>query len=114
MRRIAVVVLSVLATTLGMTAGAEGAVLIVGATGVGASVQINPPGVRSLCFRSSPYCVYRFRTGSTVTLAATSSDPAGAFVGWQRACTGAAPTCTVVMDAAAKVVIARFTPVRVF
>jgi hypothetical protein len=111
MRRIAVVVLSVLAITLGITAGADAAVLRVSATGVGADVQINPAGLLQRCTYS--YCVYRFATGSTVTLAATSSDPAGAFAGWRGACTGAAPTCTVVM-AVGKTVVARFTPVRVF
>jgi hypothetical protein len=111
MGRIAVVVLSVLAATLGITAGAQAAVLRVAATGVGAGAQINPPGVLRGC--TSSYCVYRFRTGSSVTLAAASSDPAGAFVGWQGGCTGAAPRCTVVIDAG-KTVLARFTPVRVF
>jgi len=111
MGRIAVVALSVLATSLGMTAAADAAILRVYATGVGASVQMNPTGQRLSCSYSS--CDYRFLTGSTVSLTATSSDPAGAFVGWQGACTGAAPTCAVVMDAG-KTVVARFTPVRVF
>lgn len=86
MGRIAVVVLSVLAITLGITAGADAAVLRVAATGVGADVQIKPAGLLQRCTYSS--CVYRFATGSTVTLAASSSDPAGGFVGWRGACRG--------------------------
>jgi hypothetical protein len=111
MRRSAVVVLSVLATVLGPTASADAALLRVTATGVGASVQINPTGVLRFCTFFS--CGYSFRAGSTVTLAATSSDPAGAFAGWVGACMGTAPTCTVAMDANKKV-FARFTPVRLF
>ena len=80
MGRIAVVVLSVLATALGMTAGADAAALREAATGVGAGVQINPTGVRQFCTYSD--CVYSFTTGSTVTLAAIA--PAGR-VDWPSA-----------------------------
>src|ERR1044071_228880 len=111
MRQIAVLVLSVLATGLGMTSGAEAAVLRVAATGVGADVQLNPPGTLLRCIHS--YCDYRYATGSTVTLIAASSDPTGAFVRWRGACTDVMTTCTVAM-AAGKTVAARFTPVRVF
>jgi hypothetical protein len=92
-------------------AGADAAVLRVAATGVGASVQINPTGDFRFCTFFS--CGYAFRTGSTVTLTATSSDPAGTFAGWQGACTGTAPTCTVTMNADRRVA-SRFTPIRLF
>lgn len=111
MRRVAAVVLSVLATALGGTEGANAAVLRVAASGVGASVQIKRTG--DLRFCNFTYCGYRFRAGSPVTLTATPSDPLGTFAGWLGACTGTAPTCTVAMDAD-KRVFARFTPVRVF
>ena len=102
---------SVLATSLGMTAAADAATLRVYATGVGASVQISPTGQRLSC--NYFYCLYRFPAGSTVRVAATSSDPAGTFVGWLGACSGATSPCDVVMDAD-KRVYARFTPVRMF
>lgn len=113
MGRLAAAVLFVLVISLGASspAAAQGPYLRVATTGVGASVQIDPPGVLHGC--SYAVCAYRYPAGTKVTLAATPSEAGSALATWAGACTGAAATCEVVVDAT-KTVAAQFSPVRLY
>ena len=78
------------------TAPPAGPLLSVVVAGPG-SVTSAPAGIQ--CGTS---CAATFATGQTVTLTATARD-GGSFIGWGGACTGAAPSCSVPMTAAASV-----------
>jgi uncharacterized repeat protein (TIGR02543 family) len=65
-------------------------------------VDVAPPGQRC----SVGVCVIRFGRGNTVTL--TASAGGGVFAGWEGACTGTNPVCTLTMDGP-KTVTARTT-----
>ncbi|MFB9311756.1 Ig-like domain-containing protein [Nocardioides plantarum] len=43
-------------------------------------------------------CSASYDAGSTVVLTATANAPGSTFAGWDGACSGTAPTCTVTMD----------------
>jgi hypothetical protein len=78
-------------TTFVLAAKATG-VGTVTATGAG---RVSPDPIS--CTKSGGVCTASYDTGSSVTLKATPG--AGQkFVSWSGACTGASPTCTVLMD----------------
>lgn len=87
----------------GAASGAGGvAILHVFVSGSG-TVTSNPPGINC-----PTECAEEFDAGSRVTL--TAQPAAGeTFLGWGGACSGSAPTCTVLMDVE-KNVAAKFTP----
>ncbi|HXT99464.1 MAG TPA: Ig-like domain-containing protein [Polyangia bacterium] len=71
-----------LAVTKAGTGQAQGAVTAAGGIDCGAA------------------CTAVYSHGTTVTLTAAPTPASSVFVGWSGACTGTAPTCTVVMDQA--------------
>jgi len=101
-RRLGVVLVVLLVCAVGATRAGGVATLHVQVSGNG-TVTSNPPGIDC-----PPSCEEQFDSGSSVVFTAHSA--AGeSFLGWGGACTGSAPTCTVVADVE-KNVAAKFTP----
>lgn len=76
-----------------LLAGCNLSVSVVG-SGAG-SVESLPEGID--CSNAINDCLFKFRTSDTVTLTATPA-PDSVFLGWEGACTGAEPTCTLTMN----------------
>jgi hypothetical protein len=80
-------------------------------TGVGASVQLNPPGRLLGCKGQS--CYYEFARGTVVTATATPTARASSLARWLGACSHSSPTCVVQLDQN-KGLTARFSPVSLY
>ena len=102
MLRLVVPVLVLLACAVGATRVGGVATLHMQVSGNGA-VTSNPPGINC-----PAECSEQFDSGSRVVF---SAHPAAgeSFLGWGGACSGSAPTCTVIADVETNVA-AKFTP----
>lgn len=102
MVRLGVVLLVLLVCAVGATRAGGVATLHVQVSGNGTVIS-TPPGIDC-----PPTCEEQFDSGSRVVF--TAHPSAGeSFLGWGGACSGSAPTCTVVADVE-KAVAAKFTP----
>jgi hypothetical protein len=102
MRRLGVVLVVLLVCAVGATRAGGVATLHVQVSGNG-TVTSNPSGIDC-----PPSCDEQFDSGSRVVF--TAYPAAGeSFLGWGGACSGSAPTCSVVADVE-KNVAAKFTP----
>jgi hypothetical protein len=70
--------------------------LTVTKTGVSGRVTSSPAGIN--CDIACSSASFNFPFGTSVTLTASITLPFGTFIGWEGACAGNAPTCTVTMD----------------
>lgn len=88
-----VVVTGAKAVTATFTQGSTQKILTVTVSGSG---RVSGPGIS--CGASSHDCSSAFNDGALATIRATPADGA-TFLGWGGACSGTAPTCTVLMNA---------------
>jgi hypothetical protein len=107
--------LLVLAALLFLSGGAPAdaavATLTLAATGVGASVQVSPPGRLLNCKNGA--CTYAYPSGTVVSLNATSNVSGATFARWLGGCGGGAATCSLPI-VGRRAVTARFTPIRIY
>lgn len=107
-----VAVIAVAAAAHAGTAAAQGvSTLKLAATGTGATVQAAPTGRLLGC--SGVTCTYEYTTGTPVVLTAVSTVPGASLATWLGGCTGATPSCSLVVSGQ-RAVTARFTPVQIY